>query len=39
MSVSDYDSNDVKDNEWIYARLAEQKRKEIPNNLRTTNAN
>lgn len=32
MSISDYNNNDIKDNDWIYAKLFE--RKEEENKLR-----
>jgi hypothetical protein len=29
MSISDFDSNDAKDNEWYFSRLCKQKNDEI----------
>jgi len=31
MSISDFDSNDAKDNEYLYNRLVKQKNDEIEN--------
>jgi hypothetical protein len=28
MSISDYDNNDIKDNEWLHSKLYEQKEDE-----------
>ena len=29
MTVNDYDDNDVRDNDWLYSRLVQQKKDEI----------
>ncbi len=35
MSISDFDHNDAKDNDWLHGRLIEKKRQEIEANKRT----
>jgi len=29
MSISDYNHNDIRDNEWIYGRFVQQRKEEI----------
>jgi len=32
MNISDFDSNDIKDNHWLHSRLRKQKKDEIDAN-------